>query len=351
MLSSRPPTAEPTTGTPQAMASSGTMPNGSYQGTHATTSAERNSAGTSGRATAPRNSTWSSTPSARARPRRRRTSGSEPRASAGGPPATTSSVPGSADSAEITSSMPLRGTSRLTTTTRWPPRLGGATGPAGRKAVGSMPHGTTVMRSGSPPRAVSSATSSVHVATRWSASRRSCASTSHRAAGLVSAPPWCRRFTTPRAWNVCTIGGGAGSAPRACRPAQPDIQKWVCTTSGGRAAHRRRSARAKAGMWFQSSSLGTAVVGPATMCSTWTPGAMCTRGGRSGASARVDTVTSHPRPARCAASAATWTFCPPASAWPMAASGLACSETSSTRRILTGPPPGGDARERARRAR
>ena len=27
-----------------------------------------------------------------------------------------------------------------------------------------------------------------------------------RAGGLVSLSPWCRRFTTPRAWNVCTRG-------------------------------------------------------------------------------------------------------------------------------------------------
>ena len=45
-LSVRPPTALATTGTPQAIASSGVMPNGSYQGVHTTTSADRIRAGT-----------------------------------------------------------------------------------------------------------------------------------------------------------------------------------------------------------------------------------------------------------------------------------------------------------------
>src|SRR5919202_633718 len=59
-----PPTALATTGRPQAIASSGTIPNGSYQGTHATASAERSSAGTSERATAPSSRTRSATPAA-----------------------------------------------------------------------------------------------------------------------------------------------------------------------------------------------------------------------------------------------------------------------------------------------
>ena len=42
-----PPTAVATTGTPHAIASSATMPNGSYQGAHTTASAERSNAGTS----------------------------------------------------------------------------------------------------------------------------------------------------------------------------------------------------------------------------------------------------------------------------------------------------------------
>jgi hypothetical protein len=48
-----PPTAEATTGTPQAIASSGTMPNGSYHGAQTTTSAERSNAGSSLRSIAP----------------------------------------------------------------------------------------------------------------------------------------------------------------------------------------------------------------------------------------------------------------------------------------------------------
>ena len=44
-VSVSPPTAVATTGMPQAIASSGTMPNGSYHGAQTTTSAERRSAG------------------------------------------------------------------------------------------------------------------------------------------------------------------------------------------------------------------------------------------------------------------------------------------------------------------
>ncbi len=71
-----PPTALATTGRPHAIASSGTIPNGSYQGTHTTASAERSSAGTSGRATAPSRRTRSATPAAAAACRSRRASGS-----------------------------------------------------------------------------------------------------------------------------------------------------------------------------------------------------------------------------------------------------------------------------------
>jgi len=52
-VSVRPPTALATTGTPQAMASSGTMPNGSYHGTQTTTSADRIRTGMSARVTLP----------------------------------------------------------------------------------------------------------------------------------------------------------------------------------------------------------------------------------------------------------------------------------------------------------
>ena len=52
-VSSIPPTAEATTGTPHAIASNGTIPNGSYHGVAATTSAERSSIGMSSRHTDP----------------------------------------------------------------------------------------------------------------------------------------------------------------------------------------------------------------------------------------------------------------------------------------------------------
>ena len=110
-------------GRPHAMASSGTIPNGSYQGTHTTASAERSSAGTSGRATAPSSRTRSATPAAAAACRSRRASGSPSQrrtvlAGAVGPPATSSSTPGNRRSAAITSSTPLRRTSRPSTTSR-----------------------------------------------------------------------------------------------------------------------------------------------------------------------------------------------------------------------------------------
>ncbi len=52
-LSVRPPTEAATTGIPQAIASSGVIPNGSYHGVHRTRSADLIRAGTSGRGTAP----------------------------------------------------------------------------------------------------------------------------------------------------------------------------------------------------------------------------------------------------------------------------------------------------------
>src|SRR5690625_4314353 len=52
-VSVSPPTADATTGTPHAIASSGTIPKGSYHGVHATTSAERMKEGNSSRETCP----------------------------------------------------------------------------------------------------------------------------------------------------------------------------------------------------------------------------------------------------------------------------------------------------------
>ena len=67
-----------------------------------------------------------------------------------------------------------------------------------------------------------------------------------RCGGLVSAAPCSRRFTTPRAWNVCTTGMPSGRA--AAQPASPDIQKWVWTRSGGEWRQAWFSHRAKSVM-------------------------------------------------------------------------------------------------------
>jgi hypothetical protein len=71
-------------GTPQAIASSGTMPNGSYQGTQTTTSAERSSAGISSRPTRPAQHQPVATPSAAASSAAARASGSASSAPASG---------------------------------------------------------------------------------------------------------------------------------------------------------------------------------------------------------------------------------------------------------------------------
>src|SRR4051794_18123339 len=82
-----PPTAAATTGTPHAIASRGTIPNGSYHGAHTTTSAERISAGRSARETRPHRSTRSATRARSATARSRRASGAASSSSRGGPPA------------------------------------------------------------------------------------------------------------------------------------------------------------------------------------------------------------------------------------------------------------------------
>ncbi|MDQ1181102.1 hypothetical protein QE397_002557 [Rhodococcus sp. SORGH_AS 301] len=43
-----------------------------------------------------------------------------------------------------------------------------------------------------------------------------------RLGGDVSRVPWCRRSTTPSAWNVTTVGIASGRA--ASWVAKPDIQ-------------------------------------------------------------------------------------------------------------------------------
>ena len=117
-VSSRPPTADATTGTPQAIASRAVIPNGSYHGTVTATSADRNNAGMSSWRTWPRNVTRSATPCRSATSRRREISGSSSMSPAGGPPATSNSVPASPLSASSTVWTPFRSTSRPTVTRR-----------------------------------------------------------------------------------------------------------------------------------------------------------------------------------------------------------------------------------------
>jgi hypothetical protein len=190
------------------------------------------------------------------------------------------------------------------------------------------------------PRALSSKTSSEHVAMILSAERPTAGSSQRRCGGLVSSLPWCLRLTVPSAWKVWMTGTrysapsspGWGSASRAARraasrAASPDIQKCPCTTSGSSRPQSRAMPFARSPMNGSSSSLGMWQAGPASTWTTSSPGAAFTLAGRSSASRRVYTVTLCPRRARASESAATWTFCPPASTPPSAASGLACSET------------------------
>ena len=75
-VSNNPPTADPTTARPQAAASIGTMPNGSYHGVHTTRSADRISAGAAHGRTLPNSWTRSATPSSSANASSRIASGS-----------------------------------------------------------------------------------------------------------------------------------------------------------------------------------------------------------------------------------------------------------------------------------
>ena len=150
-------------------------------------------------------------------------------------------------------------------------------------------------------------------------------------AGLVSAQPWWRRFTTPRAWNVCTTGSRPAAPAGPAGPPSPTSRSGRARRRAAGAAQRRRQRPGEGGHVRPQVVLGD---GP------WRAGVDVVHldaGVQAHARRQVrrrrrgsSTVTSHPRPARCVASAATWTFWPPASAPPRAASGLACSDTSST---------------------
>ena len=134
---------------------------------------------------------------------------------------------GTAASARIAVSKPLRGTSRPTDSTR---RSGprSATGPSGLNCSTSTPQGSTVIRCRAAPSRTSSCASSVEVAITAAASRASARSIRIRTGGLVSCRPWKRFFVTPSAWKVCTTGGSAraelpGGGHRG-QPGHPEVR-------------------------------------------------------------------------------------------------------------------------------
>jgi len=75
--------------------------------------------------------------------------------------------------------------------------------------------------------------------------------------------------------------------------------------------------------------------GPAVTVRTVMPGRTVTVSGVCSSARRVQTVTSCPAAASAVPSSRTWTFCPPASTPPTAASGLACSDTMAIRTGVT----------------
>src|SRR5690606_41467907 len=113
-VSVSPPTEVATTGTPQAIASSGVNPNGSYQEAHTTTSADRYQAGISSRGTPPVSRTRSATPHSAASARNWPATGSPASWPAGGPPMITSSAPGTYCSARMMSANNSRASNRPT---------------------------------------------------------------------------------------------------------------------------------------------------------------------------------------------------------------------------------------------
>src|SRR5690606_1050006 len=91
-------------------------------------------------------------------------------------------------------------------------------------------------------------------------------------------------------------------------------------------------------MYGSSSSFGTCSGGPAGTWITREFGYHVTTSGCSAASRRVNTSTSTPRSARHRLRCATYTFCPPASALPSAASGDAWSLIIAILCICRQPP-------------
>ena len=304
------------------------MPNGSYQGAHTTASAERSNARHPLRgAAAPRKRTRSRDPAlgGQSRPAAPRSGSSGP-GSAGHAPARPS---GTAASAAIASSTPLRRTSRPTLTSRGRPLRASDRAVRGERASRRPRRAPPGSGAAARPCRISSKTSSLQVAMTRSAPRatRPLGARPARRAG-VARSPWCRRLTLPSAWKVCTVG--TPDVPGGREPASPDIQKCACTTSGGSPAPGRvqpvapAPARAVTQLVFRAS----AAPGRRRQVPDLAPrGASAHALGQARRSSGGSTPSPRGRAAASArASSLTCTFCPPASGLPGAASGLACSD-------------------------
>jgi hypothetical protein len=160
-----------------------------------------------------------------------------------------------------------------------------STGPSGRNSPVSTPEGTSSIRDRGTPSSSNSRISSWHCTTTRSATRPSRRSYPMRWSGLVSAAPWCRRFTEPSAWKVCTTGTSTVRA--AVTAASPLIQKCACATSGSQDERQSAASQsAKVPMCGSNSSLGRTFAGPAGTCTTSKP-SIATMSGGCGSSRRV----------------------------------------------------------------
>jgi len=219
--SGRQPVAAATTGTPQAIASSATVPAGSYHGVHTIASALRSSAGSSARPTWPVKITRSATPLRSASATSRGAWQIPPCAPGSGPPTISSSASGTWRSALIAVPNPAPGVSRPTATSRGR-RPRGTAGPCGLNHPTSTPRGTTTVAGRRTPVRTSSSTSCLELASTPATLRPIAASSRIRCRGPVSGSGWCRRNSEPSEWNVCTTG--IGSSPTPISAASPDSQ-------------------------------------------------------------------------------------------------------------------------------
>ena len=126
----------PPPGTPQAVASSATTPDGSYVGVHATTSADRSNSGISASVACACTRSRSATPNRSARPRSLRASRSDCWSPRSASPMITNSAAGISRKARTNTSKPLSSNIFPTPTARCSP-LRAACGPFG---VNALPH-------------------------------------------------------------------------------------------------------------------------------------------------------------------------------------------------------------------